>query len=73
MDRTFGPNLRQARLVAGFTQTELASLMDVSQTTISAWEAGETEPSIAKLRRLARALDVTVSYLIGDDSGGVAA
>ena len=61
---TFGLRLREARRAAGFTQTELAALVQVTQTTISCWELGETEPNIVKIRRLARVLNVTVGFLL---------
>jgi transcriptional regulator with XRE-family HTH domain len=64
---TFGPNLKTARLSAGLTQTRLAEIVGVSQTTISLWELGETEPSIAKLRRLAFALNVTAAELVASE------
>lgn len=64
---TFGLRLREARLAAGFTQTDLAGLVEVSQTTISSWELGDTEPNIVKIRRLARVLNVTVGFLLDAD------
>lgn len=67
MNGTFGLRLREARLAAGFTQTDLAGLVEVSQTTISSWELGDTEPNIVKIRRLARVLNVTVGFLIDAD------
>lgn len=61
---TFGLRLREARRAAGLTQTDLAALVEVTQTTISCWELGETEPNIVKIRRLARVLKITVGYLL---------
>lgn len=71
MNGTFGLRLREARRAAGFTQTELAGLVEVTQPTISSWELGETEPNIVKIRRLARVLNVTVGFLV--DTGEEAA
>jgi len=47
--------LRAARTAAGLTQTELAARAGVTQSVISAYEAGHREPSLRTLRRLVRA------------------
>jgi transcriptional regulator with XRE-family HTH domain len=44
--------LRDARRRAGLTQTGLAELTGTSQATISAYERGEKEPTLATLDRL---------------------
>jgi transcriptional regulator with XRE-family HTH domain len=62
--KSFGPYLRETRTAKGITQTELAAKLGVAQTTISAWELGVSEPSIARLRQIARALGVKVADLI---------
>ena len=40
----FGTALRQARLARRYTQKQLATLMGVDQTSISAWEVGRQPP-----------------------------
>ncbi|MFA9271304.1 MAG: helix-turn-helix transcriptional regulator [Baekduiaceae bacterium] len=47
--------LRDARLNAGLTQAELAARAGTSQATLSAYERGRKEPSLATLDRLLRA------------------
>lgn len=47
--------LRDARLAAGLTQAELAMWAGTSQATLSAYERGRKEPSLATLDRLLRA------------------
>lgn len=47
--------LRAARLAAGLTQAELAARAGTSQATLSAYERGRKEPSLATLDRLLRA------------------
>lgn len=47
-----GRDLRTARLHAGLTQRELARAAGTSQATVSAYEAGRKEPSVATLTRL---------------------
>jgi transcriptional regulator with XRE-family HTH domain len=44
--------LRDARVAAGITQAELAQRASTSQATISAYENGSKQPSVATLSRL---------------------
>jgi transcriptional regulator with XRE-family HTH domain len=53
--------LREARTEAGLTQVELARRVGVKQPMIAAYETGAREPSVAQLRRIARALGLQVS------------
>lgn len=65
--------LRLIREENNISQKELAKKLEVSASNIYNYETGRTEPSIDFLIRLARALDVTVDYLVGnsDDLGNV--
>ena len=47
-----GVALRDARLAAGLSQRELADRVGTSQATISAYENGTKQPSVATLSRL---------------------
>jgi len=50
-----GKFLRQARISAGLSQTEVARRALVAQSVISAYESGRREPSVSMLERLVRA------------------
>ena len=52
MNYNFGQDLKSIRAILGLTQTELASLIDVKQTTISRNEQGKTEPSAKLLEQV---------------------
>ena len=52
---TSGSLLKQARLQAHLSQTELAGRARVAQSVISAYESGRREPSVSTLERLVRA------------------
>lgn len=41
---TLGDRLRKSREDAGYDQEQMAALMDVSASTISAWERDESQP-----------------------------
>lgn len=58
---TFADNLVRLRREKGFSQEQLADLMDVSRQAVSKWEAGQTMPDLPKLV----ALGGPVRYLTG--------
>src|SRR5206468_5767875 len=46
------PTLREARTAAGLSQAQLAERAGTSQATVSAYETGTKEPSVATFSRL---------------------
>lgn len=62
------PNLRlqSARRAAGLTQVQLAERSGLSQRIISSLETGDREGSVETYTRLSKALEVSVSYLLGE-------
>lgn len=56
--------LRQFRIARGFTQKALAQLLDVSEPTVSQYEAGARKPDIVTLKKLAKILDCTTDQLL---------
>ena len=59
-----GKTLKDKRIRAGFTQQELADASGLTQTTIARIENDRTEPEVSTLRKLAKALDITISDLL---------
>lgn len=61
--------LREARLRAGLSQTELARRIGKAPSAISRWERGHVEPSLERLRAIIRATghDLTVGLAVADD------
>ena len=47
------------------SQSELAKVVGVSQTTVTAWETGKAEPSSSAISSLADYFNVTTDYLLG--------
>jgi transcriptional regulator with XRE-family HTH domain len=64
--KRIGTRVRVSRDLAGLTQTELATRSGVSRSYITRIERGTVEATISTLARLAEALGVTMSQLIGD-------
>jgi transcriptional regulator with XRE-family HTH domain len=62
----FGNRLREARLAAGLSQSELEELSGIPKARLSRYENGHVEPSIQTLARLSRALNVSEASLLGD-------
>jgi transcriptional regulator with XRE-family HTH domain len=62
-----GQRLREARLAAGLSQSELEELSGIPKARLSRYENGHVEPSISTLHRLASALNVSEASLLGDE------
>jgi transcriptional regulator with XRE-family HTH domain len=58
--RVFLQLLRQARREAGMTQTDLAKRMRCTQSFISKCERGERRIDLVELRRMCRALRISI-------------
>ena len=79
----FKDRLREARLQKSLSQAELARRVEVTERTIQNYELGSRKPrNMEVAQKLADALDVSVSYLLGSadthvaeayDRGGAAA
>jgi transcriptional regulator with XRE-family HTH domain len=65
--RHFGVRLREARLGAGYSQSDLEEISGIPKARLSRYENGHVEPSIQTLNRLARALQVSEASLLGDE------
>jgi transcriptional regulator with XRE-family HTH domain len=65
-ERTFGQRLREARIRAGMSQSDVEEISGIPKARLSRYENGHVEPSIQTLERLARALGVSEASLLGD-------
>ncbi len=66
-DREFGRRLREARLRAGMSQSDLEEVSGIPKARLSRYENGHVSPSIHTLARLAAALQVSEASLLGDE------
>lgn len=57
--------IKESRKKFGMSQRQLGQLLGVSQTTISAWEAGRNEPDIGSIFVMADHFDTTPKKLMG--------
>jgi transcriptional regulator with XRE-family HTH domain len=62
------PRLRELREFHGEPRPALAKVLGVADRTILRWEAGEQDPNLTDLRKIAAHYGVTVAYLVGESS-----
>lgn len=60
----FASRLREARLTAGLTQEELGFALEVTKSSVSAWETGRETPSFRVLEQLSLQLNVSLDHLV---------
>ena len=65
MENIFGERLKDLRLEARLSQIDLAKKLNVGKSIISAWELGQSEPTLSKLVSIANFFDVSIDYLSG--------
>lgn len=65
---TFGEKLKVLRKENGYSQEELAGLLDVSRQAVSKWESDRGTPELDKLVQISNMFGVTLDYLLKDES-----
>ena len=59
--------IKQKREQLGLKQAELASIMNVTQTSIAKWETEQAIPRIDKLIKLAKIFNCTIDELLSKE------
>lgn len=59
--------IRELRKSRQMKQEDLAKILDVSVSSISLWESGDTVPRMSQLIRMAEYFGITVSELVDSD------
>ena len=62
-----GKNIRKYRKELGLTQTELAEKLNTSQYVITNYERGSNNPLATSIPEIAKALNVPIAALFGED------
>lgn len=62
---SIGENIRALRIEKNMTQTQLASMLFISQDTISLWERNKSLPDVKSLIKLSKIFNVTTDYILG--------
>ena len=63
---TFGKKLRECREAKSLSQKDLAKLLNTSYSVIGKYERDEMLPSIDAAKKIAKLIDTTVGYLLGE-------
>ena len=70
-NQNFGVRLKEERNRLGFTQEELAKLIDIKPLTLLQYEKGNSSPTMKLVYRL-RDLGFNVNYMVnGEDTGSI--
>lgn len=59
--------IREARKKAGYTQTQLADMLGIKNTTLSGYEVGDSDPKSETLIRIADICGCSVDFLLCND------
>lgn len=63
----FNDRLKESRTNAGLTQEQLSEKLGIAKSTLSGYESGNREPSIATVAKILDILDVDANYLYQDE------
>lgn len=61
----FGKRIREVRENAGYNQKEFGSLLNIKQSTLSAYETDRMQPTISALVKIAEMFNVSLDWLCG--------
>lgn len=64
---SFGEKLREARESKGYTQQQIADLMQIDKSTYCGYETGKRQPDVQKIKQLSRILGVSGDDLLETD------
>lgn len=65
----FKERLKELRKRRGLSQAALADRLNMSKSTIGMYETGDISPSIEALNSIADYFNVSISYLMGEETG----
>lgn len=61
----FTERLKELRKEKGYTQEQMANILEIGQSAYAKWENDRTEPSFENLIKLADFFDVSIDWLFG--------
>lgn len=61
---SFHQKLKEARIAAGFTQSQMAARMGLDKTSYSGYETGRRQPNLQRLRQMSQLLQVSADSLL---------
>lgn len=70
MSEVFAENLRRFRTEKGYTQGELADMLNINRTTLTKYETGVTEPDFERLKLICEILGVDFNTILYESKNG---
>ncbi|MFC6170394.1 XRE family transcriptional regulator [Loigolactobacillus jiayinensis] len=70
MTKKIGENIKQLRIMNGWSQPQLADKLNVTKQTVSNWETGYREPKMGAIQKLSELYGVSMSAVIDGLSEG---
>lgn len=64
----FYDRLKESRIKAGLTQEQLAEKLGVAKSTLSGYESGNREPTVATIAKALEILNIDANYLYQDET-----
>lgn len=61
--------IKELREMAGYSQSQLAKKLDVTRSSVNAWEMGLSTPTTQYIVALAKLFHVSTDYILGTDTG----
>lgn len=69
-DRRLGQKLRQARLLKGLTQRQIADVAGVSWQQVQKYESGDNRVTAERLYRISQATDLSLAFFLENETTG---
>lgn len=63
-----GDRIRACRTSLHLTQEQLGLQVQKGGSTVRMWEIGKSEPDLETIKRLSQIFDVSIDYLLGNDT-----
>lgn len=64
MSKEFGDHLRDLRQAMGYTQQDMADMLNISRSTYTYYETGKSQPSFQNLKKLCEVLEVDYNKIL---------
>lgn len=63
----FKERLKEARLLSGLTQEQLANKIGIAKSTVTGYETGNSEPDMKKISKIIDVLKIDANFLWQDE------
>ena len=68
MKISINERLRELRIKSGYTQSQIAKILNIDRSTYSYYEIGKTMPDLSALMTLAKIFNISLNELLADET-----